>query len=234
MISVPPTPCVPSVGPTVCGPCGAGVSFGSACYPAGDGGVMRACACGRPDASVDSHAPDAVPRVCVPGAQVPCACLGGGAGVQVCVADGTSLGPCSCPDAGQQPDAADASPGDTAPADVPGDVRADVPCPPGTTYCDGVCSALDTNENCGGCGVRCSLNQRCAGGRCACEEDFADCNGFPGDGCEVRRSSPTTCGGCGGAACPAMYSCSSLSVDGGVRYRCCPQGSTGATCRSTP
>ncbi len=33
---------------------------------------------------------------CVPGAQVSCACLGGGDGVQVCSADGTSFGPCDC------------------------------------------------------------------------------------------------------------------------------------------
>lgn len=33
---------------------------------------------------------------CVPGQQVVCACLGGFSGIQVCAADGMSLGPCTC------------------------------------------------------------------------------------------------------------------------------------------
>ena len=43
----------------------------------------------------------AAPRVCVPGAQVACACVGGAAGAQVCTSDGTALGPCMCPGAGE-------------------------------------------------------------------------------------------------------------------------------------
>lgn len=41
-----------------------------------------------------------VTRVCTPGAQVACACVGGGAGAQVCNAAGSALGACMCPDAG--------------------------------------------------------------------------------------------------------------------------------------
>lgn len=58
---------------------------------------------GAPDAGALSLDVPAV-RVCVPGAQVACACVGGAAGAQVCNSEGSALGTCMCPDAGT-PDA---------------------------------------------------------------------------------------------------------------------------------
>ncbi|HET6921830.1 MAG TPA: hypothetical protein VFI16_01660, partial [Anaeromyxobacteraceae bacterium] len=47
----------------------------------------------------------------------------------------------------------------------------------------------------------------CVGGACAvgaCDAGFADCNGFPGDGCEAALATDVAhCGGCG-TACPAV------------------------------
>lgn len=68
------------------------------------------------------------------------------------------------------------------------------------------------NLNCGGCGVVCPggdntqvedtlhADWRCSSGACrmSCMQDFADCNGSPGDGCEVDTNcDPNNCGGCG-------------------------------------
>lgn len=99
----------------------------------------------------DAPPADVRPPVCTPGAQVACACVGGGAGAQVCAPDGASLGACACPDGGADggvdaetdggtdaaPDVADAAtPTDTppdaatdtaVPSDVPTDVLVDVP-----------------------------------------------------------------------------------------------------------
>lgn len=71
------------------------------------------------------------PPVCIPGAQVACACAGGGQGAQVCAADGAAYGSCVCLDGG----GADVAPADSGsgidapPIDVQGiDVpREDVP-----------------------------------------------------------------------------------------------------------
>lgn len=62
------------------------------------------------DVSLDTST-DTRPQVCTPGAQVACACVGGAAGAQVCMDDGTTLGPCMCPDGGMAVDVADASAG---------------------------------------------------------------------------------------------------------------------------
>jgi hypothetical protein len=65
--------------------------------------------------------------------------------------------------------------------------------------------------DCGATGVVCGAEHAhpaCVEGRCAlgCEAGFADCNAFPGDGCEVELASDARhCGrcdhGCAGAAC---------------------------------
>ncbi len=43
-------------------------------------------------------------QICPPDARFDCACPGGARGVQVCSADGTALGECTCPDAGTPDD----------------------------------------------------------------------------------------------------------------------------------
>jgi hypothetical protein len=62
----------------------------------------------------------AIAADCIPGAQVACACLGGESGVQVCAADGKSLGPCEC---------AEPEPEPPAPAPAPAPVLAPAPAP---------------------------------------------------------------------------------------------------------
>lgn len=39
-------------------------------------------------------------------------------------------------------------------------------CPAGLTNCNGVCSDLQTDDNCGACGVVCTANEVCQSGRC--------------------------------------------------------------------
>lgn len=75
-----------------------------------------------------SSTPTPGPPQCTPGAQVACACVGGGQGAQVCTS-GATLGPCTCPDGGASDVAAvdvlAADVGiDAASADAGGDVAA--------------------------------------------------------------------------------------------------------------
>ncbi|HXI55039.1 MAG TPA: esterase-like activity of phytase family protein, partial [Polyangia bacterium] len=59
-----------------------------------------------------------------------------------------------------------------------------------------------------------------------CASGFADCNGQPGDGCEQRLNTPTSCGGCGiscddsnpctADACSADGVCTHTSVEDGL------------------
>lgn len=77
--------------------------------------------------------------------------------------------------------------------------------------CGGVWTRVDTVENCGACGLRCGADHAaasCAEGRCVlvCEADHADCDSYPGNGCEVDLLTDRThCGvctrSCGGALC---------------------------------
>ncbi|MBN9167140.1 MAG: hypothetical protein BGO98_27870 [Myxococcales bacterium 68-20] len=92
-------------------------------------------------------------------------------------------------------------------------------CPDGRVSCPnapfpcGVDLSSD-NDNCGACGVRCPTDNnflarfsgvmRCVAGSCllACDEEHADCNGIPDDGCETLVAGPSAndinnCGACG-------------------------------------
>ena len=78
-----------------------------------------------------------------------------------------------------------------------------------------ICANLGTNPyNCGACGRVCPgtvsgpsnggafphSSAVCRAGSCdiACDEGFADCNGYQGDGCEVDlKRDPANCGACG-------------------------------------
>ncbi len=88
-------------------------------------------------------------------------------------------------------------------------------CSAGFANCDGnAVNGCETNlltnvMACGACGAMCALPNAvaaCRGGTCAvgsCLPGFADCDGFPSNGCEVNtRSSTTDCGGCGRACAP--------------------------------
>jgi hypothetical protein len=74
-------------------------------------------------------------------------------------------------------------------------------------YADGCETNTDTDlGHCGKCGNSCSVangSAKCVTGMCgvkSCTSPNADCNGLPGDGCEVNLSNnQTSCGGCGAA-----------------------------------
>ena len=63
-------------------------------------------------------------------------------------------------------------------------------------------SLLTDEENCGGCGVVCDLDNAsaaCVGGLCEiaeCDEDWGDCNAEPDDGCETNLTADESCGTC--------------------------------------
>jgi hypothetical protein len=83
------------------------------------------------------------------------------------------------------------------------------------SYADGCESNTDTDlANCGKCGNGCSVANgaaKCVAGACgvkSCTSPFADCNGLPGDGCEINLSNDqANCGGCGatGKNCSNAY-----------------------------
>ena len=111
-------------------------------------------------------------------------------------------------------------------------------CPAGRVTCPNdpfPCSVdlSSDDDNCGACGVRCphddafvdrfSGAMRCTGGTCGlvCLEAYADCNGLPEDGCEVKIAGPgandvNNCGACGNV-------CDDICVDGACG---CPGGGT--------
>ena len=172
-------------------------------------------------ASAIGCAGDPIPlRDCTPGATLPCACVGGAAGAQVCTAD-AHLGACVCPDAGGPVDVVDDAPLDAG-SDVATDA-ADAPdapdaprgvaapyddgCPAGRADCDhnpanGCEASLSSLENCGACGRWCGFvgaTARCVAARCefvACLANRGDCDGNAANGCETDLSPPRSCGTC--------------------------------------
>ncbi|MEZ4371778.1 MAG: hypothetical protein R3B07_13175 [Polyangiaceae bacterium] len=115
----------------------------------------------------------------------------------------------------------------------------------GGTVCDGtscvasctsgtLCnqSCVDTNtssSHCGGCNQAVGANQHCEAGQPKCDVGWADCNGQPGDGCEVNTTNDAGhCGDCStvckpGAQCTAS-SCGcapSTPKDCGAECRQC-------------
>ncbi|MBK8257047.1 MAG: DNRLRE domain-containing protein [Polyangiaceae bacterium] len=97
-------------------------------------------------------------------------------------------------------------------------------------------TSLNQVNNCGGCGVACSLphatSHSCPSGSCkvaACESGWANCDGIDSNGCEVDLTSPTNCGGCG-IACANGHGATSCN-DGA----CVPTCSSGfADCDGNP
>lgn len=214
--------------------------------------ALLALGCSVAPVGVLQPPPDATaaqdgPPVCVPGAQVACACVGGAMGAQVCAADGRALGPCTCPtvDASASTDAVDAVAPDAAVAEDRPDAPsvADAPHAPDAPDAgggrDAGCDAAVAVDpaNCGACGNVCPIRPgaapSCASGRCVstCVAGALDCDRMPENGCEVDAlRSRANCGACG-RACEADREC--------VMAQCllpCAAGQTrcdGNVCRDT-
>ena len=66
----------------------------------------------------------------------------------------------------------------------------------------GGCEQLNTDENCGGCGIPCAYMNGvsdCSTGTCqgTCLPGYGNCDEDPSNGCEVQLNSLTDCGSCG-------------------------------------
>ncbi len=80
-------------------------------------------------------------------------------------------------------------------------------CTGGTRNCDGSLlngceTSIETVEQCGGCGHRCTNDHgatSCVAATCApaCAAGFGDCDGDPANGCERELTAPESCGECG-------------------------------------
>ncbi len=116
-------------------------------------------------------------------------------------------------------------------------------CTAGFGDCDGdstngcEASTLSNVMNCGACGAACAAGPgalvACVAGACrtACMAGFADCDGNPGNGCEVNiLTSVGSCGACG-MACPSGPS-STATCAGGVCGITCAAGR--ADCDGNP
>ncbi|MCC7535721.1 MAG: hypothetical protein IT379_05885, partial [Deltaproteobacteria bacterium] len=85
--------------------------------------------------------------------------------------------------------------------------------------------------NCGECGRRCAINQRCDAGRCVCETGFQDCDGEAG--CESdRRIDTDHCGNCSTQCRAPTPSCVGGSCRACASAADCPDD--GRTCTGSP
>lgn len=173
-------------------------------------------------ASAIGCAGDPIPlRDCTPGATLPCACVGGTAGAQVCTAD-AHLGACVCPDASTPVDALEGDAGPDGAVDVlqvadaadAADAGVDVvdavdafsaDAPPSDVADVQTCDRAPADPmNCGACGRACparaNASSTCSGSACSflCLRGFGNCDSDPANGCEVdTRFDPMNCGTCG-------------------------------------
>ena len=105
-------------------------------------------------------------------------------------------------------------------------------CSTGFGDCDGnstngcEASTLSNPMNCGACGAACTAGPNalvaCVGGACrsACMGGFADCDGNPGNGCEVNLLTTTAhCGACG-MVCPSGPQGTATCIGGVCGLRC--------------
>lgn len=59
-------------------------------------------------------------------------------------------------------------------------------------------NTVANNTHCGQCGRTCGPNSNCRNGACACDRNWADCDGDPSNGCEAFLLSDSwNCGACG-------------------------------------
>lgn len=102
-------------------------------------------------------------------------------------------------------------------------------CSGNLTLCGQSCVNTNTSAaHCGGCDQAVGAHQTCVAGAPTCEVGFADCNGSPGDGCEINTTSdPTRCGDCNTACKPGALCAASAC-------QCAPSTpkDCGAACRT--
>ncbi|MGH2532327.1 MAG: hypothetical protein ACRDJW_08455 [Thermomicrobiales bacterium] len=131
--------------------------------------------------------------------------------------------------------------GECEACNVPGNEGFCGPAPDGVACKDGTCCGevcLPTNAdpiNCGGCGVRCRVNETCRDGTCVCGEEGLDCTpGFTccpegdSDRCTCTTTAftdPTTCERPGLDQCPTGTT-PCVGTTGFSCMVCCPAGTT--------
>jgi hypothetical protein len=172
----------------------------AACVPAPLFAVVPDAAAEDVAAAVDDvPAVDAGRPVCAPGAQVRCACVGGGDGAQVCADDGARLGPCVCSDTGVP--VVDVAVVDVPRLDAAVDADAAVDVPPYSVP-DGW--FFEESPRC----VRCGAGDDAA---CVCLDggDFiyscpAGMTGCQAQGCVSAETDSTNCGACGHRCDPGV------------------------------
>jgi hypothetical protein len=86
-------------------------------------------------------------------------------------------------------------------------------------------SLLDSDEHCGGCNNECqdiNSQNRCSNGVCDpdCDDNFANCDGDPDDGCEQSTITTGHCGGCGKACSGANGGTATCSAAGQCSVSC--------------
>jgi len=150
-------------------------------------------------------------KVCVPGDQITCTGAGGCTGIQLCAADGSGYGACSC---GVLTDGGGGGDGGGG-RDGGGGGDGGGACSRCGTQacCDNICTntSTDTN-NCGQCGNACvsGPGPDCVMGICGCAPNGGQaCSAGAtccGNGCKDLTSDTLNCGECG-KQCTANHAC---------------------------
>jgi hypothetical protein len=95
-------------------------------------------------------------------------------------------------------------------------------CTGGQTECSGKCVNTQNDEhNCGACGTRCTVNEECVAGKCACGSDDSCSTGTFGAG-------SSCCQGLGGLVCGCSFAFLNLSTCD-ASFNPCPAGTTPCT-----
>jgi hypothetical protein len=120
--------------------------------------------------------------VCTPGSTVGCACPGGAAGVQSCLASGAGFGACECGSLDGGPPPVDMGP---APVCAPGSTNA-CACPGGASGTQ-ICNGAGTGYGACECAPTCSpaTCDGCCDGNVCRAGDTLDACGFGGEVCDV-------------------------------------------------
>jgi hypothetical protein len=214
--------------PRNCGACGNACGLGQVCA---SGVCTTTCSAGQVACAGACVALASDPHNCgscghgCPDGQ---ACVGGtctlvcGAGQVVCGGACTTLAsdPANCGACGHA----------CASSQVCANGTCETTCPTGMTVCGAACVNVQTDAaHCGGCDQLCApqnASGACVAGQCqvgTCNPDYADCNGLPGDGCEVHL--PSDAGHCGtcGNACSGDHA-TMICANGGCAVGTCAAG----------